>query len=186
MKFMRESGIETAVKRCIAKGVPLFGICGGYQILGNEISDPCNTEGGGSIAGMGMLNCKTVLSDKKKTVRTEGKINSITGFFSCISDTEFEGYEIHAGVTEDNGSELTSCGGSYNGNVAGCYIHGIFDNSRVSEKLVKKLYEAKGVEYRGGFADRKAYKEKQFDILAENVRNSIDMKLLYKILNEGI
>ncbi len=186
MKFMRESGIELAVKRCVSRNIPVFGICGGYQILGAEISDPENTEGGGSISGMGLLNCTTVFSKEKKTIQTNGKFSSITGFFSCLSDCEFNGYEIHSGVTSDKGNSLTNCGGSYNGNVAGCYIHGIFDNSEVSERLVKRLFEAKGIEYRGGFADRKAYKEKQFDILAENVRNSIDMKLLYKILNEGI
>ena len=90
------------------------------------------------------------------------------------------------GSTESSGKQLIDCGGEYNGNVYGCYIHGIFDSPQVSERIVKTLYEQKGVKYRGGIIDRVAYKKMQFDKLAEGVRNSIDMELLYKIVREGL
>ena len=70
MKWLRESGIEAAIKKCVSKGIPLFGICGGYQMLGEKISDPCNSESGGNIDGMGLLKCQTVFYPEKKRCRT--------------------------------------------------------------------------------------------------------------------
>ena len=64
MRWLRESGFETAIKKAVGK-VPVFGICGGYQMLGNKISDPENSEGGGEISGMGLLDAQTVFSSRK-------------------------------------------------------------------------------------------------------------------------
>lgn len=186
MKWLRESGIEAAVKRLAAKKVPVFGICGGYQMLGENISDPLGSECGGSINGMGLLSCKTVFGAEKKQTQTHGKFCDIGGIFGCLSGAEFSGYEIHMGSTESSGDQLLDCGGEYSGNVYGCYIHGIFDSPQVSERIVRTLYERKGVKYLGGIVDRAAYKELQFDKLAEGVRKSIDMELLYKIVGEGL
>ena len=178
MKYLRESGLEAAVKS--RKDTPVFGICGGYQILGRKISDPYNTECGGSIDGMNLLDCETVFSPEKKTVRTSGKFNDISGFFGFLSGKSFSGYEIHMGRTENRGDILTDCGGSYKNNAAGCYIHGIFDE--IAEDTVKNLFRKKGLEYMGGTADRKKYKENQFDILAENVRKNMDIDKIYEII----
>ena len=186
MKWLRESGMEAAVKRLASKDTPVFGICGGYQMLGETISDPHGSECGGSIDGMGLLSCRTLFGTEKTQTQTCGKFCDIGGVFACLSGAEFSGYEIHMGSTESSGKQLLDCGGEYKGNVYGCYIHGIFDSPQVSERIVKTLYERKGVKYRGGIIDRNAYKQSQFDILAEGVRNSIDMELLYKIVREGL
>ncbi len=186
MKWLVESGLEIAVKRAAEKGVPVFGICGGYQILGEKISDPDFSEGGGCTDGMGLLKCRTVFSQEKNRSRTSGKFLQVDGIFSCLTGAEFSGYEIHLGETESDEKPLLSCGGAQNGNIYGCYIHGIFDNSDVSERIVKALYKRKGIAFNGGTADRKAYKERQYDQLADEVRKNIDMELVYKILNEGI
>ena len=178
MNYMRESGMEEAVKNC--RNTPVFGICGGYQILGRKISDPYNTECGGSTDGMNLLDCETVFSNEKKTVRTSGKFNDISGFFSFLSGKSFSGYEIHMGRTENMGDILTDCGGSYKNNIAGCYIHGIFDE--IAEDIVRHLFSKKGLEYMGGTPDRKKYKENQFNILAENVRENLDMDKIYEII----
>lgn len=185
-KWLFESGLEITVKRLANKGVPVFGICGGYQILGETISDPDFSEGGGCTDGMGLLKCRTVFSQEKNRSRTSGKFAQVEGVFSCLTGAEFTGYEIHLGETESSDKPLLSCGGAQNGNIYGCYIHGIFDNSDVSERIVKALYERKGIAYNGGKTDRKAYKERQYDLLADEVRKNIDMELVYKILNEGI
>ena len=185
MKWLRESGMEAAVKRLASKDTPVFGICGGYQMLGETISDPQGSECGGSIDGMGLLSCRTLFGTEKTQTQTCGKFCDIGGVFACLSGSEFRGYEIHMGSTESSGKQLLDCGGEYKGNVYGCYIHGIFDSPQVSERIVKTLYERKGVKYRGGIIDRNAYKQLQFDILAEGVRNSINMELLYKIVREG-
>lgn len=153
-------------------------------MLGRKISDPLETENGGSIDGMNLLECETVFTADKKQYQTNGKFLDVEGFFSCLSGAEFSGYEIHMGVTDDSGKKLTSCGGSYKNNVYGCYVHGIFD--RVSERIVKRLFEAKGIDYIGGQTDRQAYKEKQFDILADSIRKNINMDLLYRIIENGV
>ena len=186
MKWLRESGMEAAIGRCAAKGVPVFGICGGFQMLGESISDPLGSEGGGSISGMGMLKCKTVFGAEKVQTQTEGNFCNIEGFWEFLSGAEFRGYEIHMGTTESDSPELLDCGGAYEGNVCGCYIHGIFDSQYVSERLVRHLFERKDIPYRGGTVDREEYKQAQFDMLAEGVRGSIDMDMLYRIIEEGI
>ncbi len=185
-KWLFESGLEIVVKRFADKGVPVFGICGGYQILGDTISDPDCSEGGGSTDGMGLLKCRTVFSQEKNRSRTSGTFGEVDGIFSCLSGAEFSGYEIHMGETESDSKPLLSCGGAQSGNTYGCYIHGIFDGTDVSGRIVKTLYERKGIAYNGGRTDRKAYKERQYDLLAEEVRKNIDMELVYKILREGV
>lgn len=190
MKWLRESGIEAAVKKCASNGVSVFGICGGYQMLGETVTDSVGAEGGGSISGMGLLKLKTDFSSEKTRSRTEGRFTDVSGIFSDLSGAEFYGYEIHNGKTVSEETPLLSCEnadlGAQSGSVYGCYIHGVFDSAEVSERIVKTLFERKGLTYGGGKTDRKAYKEMQFDILAKNVRENIDMELIYKILEQGI
>ena len=183
MRWLRESGIETAVKRAAAKGTPVFGICGGFQILGKKTADPGNSEGGGEIECMGLLDCETVFSAEKHQTQTSGKFAQIGGVLSALSGLRFSGYEIHMGETSCGGSALTDCGGTFSGNIYGCYIHGLFDEPEVSAAVVRTLYERKGLRFDGEGIDRKAYKERQFDILADEVRSALDMELVYKILD---
>lgn len=186
MKWLRESGLEAAVKKCASRGMPVFGICGGYQMLGQKIIDSVGAEGGGTIDGMGFFNSRTEFLSEKKRCRTEGTFDNIGGIFSCLTGVHFSGYEIHMGETVSEEKALLSCGGAQNKNVYGCYIHGIFDSEEVSERIVKTLYERKGLTYGGEKINRKKYKEMQYDILADEVRKNIDMKLIYKIIERGI
>lgn len=185
MKWVRESGMETMIKKQVSKGIPVFGICGGYQILGRSISDPSGAENGGSISGMGLLDCETVFSNKKFQTQVNGRFMKTGGFFDCLTGTEFDGYEIHMGVTDNYGKKLTSLGGSYNGSVYGCYVHGVFDGE-VSERIVKRLFAEKGLTYSGSCTDRHSYKERQFDILADGIRNNLNMDMLYRIIENGV
>ena len=77
-------------------------------------------------------------------------------------------------------------GGYFNGNVAGCYVHGIFDSAGVSGALVKALYDVKGLKFNGTVTDRRMHREKQLDELADVVRNSLDMDMIYRIIQEGV
>ena len=182
-RWLRESGLEAAIKKAAGK-VPVFGICGGFQMLGRNISDPGNSEGGGDIEGMGLLDCGTVFAAEKHRAQTSGRFAGVGGVFSALSGLPFSGYEIHMGETAVHGSPLLDCGGTFSGNVYGCYIHGLFDEPQVSSAVVRTLYERKGLHFDGTGIDRRAYKERQFDILADSVRESLDMELIYRILGQ--
>ncbi len=185
MRWLRESGMETAVKRLVSTGTPLFGICGGYQMLGNRITDPDGAEGGGEIAGMGLLDMETVFAREKQCCQVTGTFGKIAGFWEFLSGAAFSGYEIHHGRTEVSRAQLTSLGGMYHENVCGCYVHGIFDNAQVSGRLVSRLLTAKGITCGSAPMDRTAYKEQQFDKLADAVRESLDMDRIYRILQDS-
>ena len=200
LRSLRERGLDIAIRRAAADGVPVFGICGGYQMLGKRIRDPFGAEGGGETEGLGLLDCETVFEPEKRRTQTRGHFEAVEGFFSCLSGAAYEGYEIHMGRTYGCGSPLLRAdsdasgtaqpdecliGTSDGGNVCGCYVHGIFDAPEVSGSLVRHLFEVRGIPYAGGTADRTAYKEEQFDIAADEVRKSLDMELLYKIIFEG-
>lgn len=191
MKLLRENGLESVIKKSASRGVPVFGICGGYQMLGKRIADPENVEGGGEICGMELLDAETVFRKAKTRTQTTGKIDEVKGFFSCISGAEFEGYEIHMGETAVNGNSLALLSdgrsdGAVCGNVCGSYVHGLFDSKAVSEAIIKALFRKNNIEYSGNAIDRKSYKQTQYDILADEVRKNINMNLIYKILEEGL
>lgn len=193
LKWLRESGLETQILKQAAKGKVIFGICGGYQMLGMELSDPFNVESGGTMAGMGLLPTKTVF--EKEKVRTR-----VSGILAELSYVEFEGYEIHMGQTtydfneeelttidNVNGEDIIKNDGLYKDNVYGSYIHGIFDKEEVSKAIVESLCIHKGIDYSSiSTVDIEKYKEEQYDKLAEGIRNSLDMKAIYKILESGI
>ncbi|MGB4440321.1 MAG: cobyric acid synthase [Sedimentibacter sp.] len=188
LKWLRQSGLETKIKRYASEGKAVFGVCGGYQMLGEIINDPDNVEGGGSIRGLGLLKTRTTFYKEKTTTQTNGKINKLNGLYEKLSGIKVAGYEIHMGDTEIiEGDQMNTIDdkldGCVNNNVAGSYIHGIFDNSEVVNALVKILAEQKGISLNNlEDFDMKKYKENQYDILADCVRDSIDMEKIYKIV----
>ena len=200
LKWLRESGLETQILKQAAKGKVIFGICGGYQMLGMELSDPFNVESGGTMAGMGLLPTKTVFEKEKVRTRVSGNFNEVSGILAELSYVEFEGYEIHMGQTtydfneeelttidNVNGEDIIKNDGLYKDNVYGSYIHGIFDKEEVSKAIVESLCIHKGIDYSSiSTVDIEKYKEEQYDKLAEGIRNSLDMKAIYKILESGV
>lgn len=197
LRWLRESGLEARIKQLVAAGKVLFGICGGYQMLGNKISDDSGAEGGGSINGMGLLPVDTSFAKEKLRTRVSGRIDILDGILKGISGELIEGYEIHMGTSKVNGNSLctitdsvsgsTYVDGAYSGNVYGSYVHGIFDNGGIASGIIKALLESKGLEA-GHIVSRdiNEYKNSQYDILAKAVRESLDMKEIYRILEEGI
>ncbi|MDE5966919.1 MAG: cobyric acid synthase [Lachnospiraceae bacterium] len=185
--WLRESGLEAAIQKCVAEGTPLFGICGGYQMLGQKISDPNEVECGGEVTGMQMLPADTVFSGKKTRSRVSGTIGHVGGDFAALSGVSFTGYEIHMGVTKSEACSFSVLSngvedGAYRNNVYGSYVHGIFDERAVSETIVRALYEKKGLEYRTGAMEMQAYKELQYNRLADAVRENVSMEKIYGIL----
>ncbi len=181
LKWLRQCGLETAIKKCVANGTPLFGICGGYQMLGQKIFDPEQVEASGSyeISGMGLLDTETFFCCDKVQKQTKGRFHSVSGIFSELNGIEYEGYEIHMGRNEEELPVLTG-----KGNVYGSYIHGIFDAPKISDVILKAICEQKDIEFTEVTTfDVHEYKERQYDLLADAVRAGMDMELVYRILN---
>ena len=197
--WMRENGLEALILKEAAKGKLIFGICGGYQMLGETLSDPHGVEAGGTIKGMGLLPMDTVFAEKKTRTRVEGFFDQLTGAFAKLSDTKLEGYEIHMGETTLKGEAKSSTriqdsvtgesktDGAYLDNVCGTYVHGVFDKEAVAEAIVQIIGEKKGLDVSGMTGmDFAAFKETQYDILAAELRKHLDMKKIYEILEAGI
>ena len=181
LKWLRQSGLEGEILRFAAKGNPVFGICGGLQMLGLHISDPTGSEGGGSMDGLGLLPVKTAFDVQKTQRQTEGVFENIGGIFAPLNGLAFKGYEIHMGQSGDGAHVLQ------NGNVYGSYIHGIFDENGIAETIVRALYEKRGLPFSPDAPfDVHAYKEAQYDQLAAAVREARDMELIYQVLEEGV
>ena len=181
LKWMRQTGLEAEILKQASRGTPVFGVCGGLQMLGRTISDPYGTEGGGEIAGMGLLDIDTVFASAKTRTQTEGVFPQIGGIFSGLTGLKYRGYEIHMGQSGDSSAVLR------NGNVYGSYIHGIFDENGIAEAIARALYKERGLEFsEDNTFDIHAYKETQYDKLAETVREALDMDLIYRILEEGV
>jgi len=177
LEWMRESGLEVQVKKYASKGKPVFGICGGYQILGRTISDPGHVEHGGTMRGMELLPIDTVFEGDKVRAAEEGILSRVDGMFSLLSGLPFKGYEIHMGVSGALGNIINS------GNVYGTYIHGIFDKEEPLRAVAEALFRAKGLDPDSVRAmDADSYKQEQYDILADELRKALDMDKIYEIV----
>lgn len=179
--WLRQSGIEAAVLKYAATDKPVLGICGGYQMLGMSISDPHGVEHGGDMAGLGLLPFSTIFELEKVRKQVVATISNVGGIFQNLSGMAFEGYEIHMGLTDTDDNMVN------NGNVYGTFTHGIFDKEEVAREVVSSLLKEKGMDFSNVKAfDITAFKQTQYDILANALRKSLDMEAIYKILNEGV
>ena len=182
--WARQNGLETAVLKLASQGTPVLGICGGYQMLGEQIDDASGVEspGSASVRGMGLLPCRTTFAPSKTLTRI---CATVTGGF--LNGARLDGYEIHMGVTEVNGSPFCiSDSGRRDGcrreNVMGTYLHGLFDSGELTEKLCAWLCVRKGMEPENAVMEsHAAYKERQYNLLADGVRNALDMDTVRRI-----
>lgn len=184
LQWIKKSGIENAIKK-FAKRNLVFGICGGFQMLGKIISDPFNMEEGGKIKGLCLLDFETELGKEKTRTQISGTLPNLKGSFKFLSKKKYSGYEIHLGKILHAGKISDFPKGALNKNVAGTYIHGFFDNDDMALTLVKFLAEKKGVSINQNSFDYKNFKEEQYNILADAIRKSVDMDKIYKILKES-
>ena len=202
LKWMRQNGLEAAVKRAAGK-VSIFGICGGYQMLGYEIADPDSVEEGGRIRGMELLPVRTVLQKEKHRCQIDGKLEAVEGIFAGLTGYEFTGYEIHMGETVycgEDGKRSTSCAddamrnikitetvvSDSTGCVYGSYIHGLFDKGEIAGHMIQTLAREKGIILEGGvWEDYSTIKERQYDQLADTLREYLYMEDIYGMLREA-
>ena len=185
LAVMKENGLFVAVQRAAEAGTCIFGICGGFQMLGREILDPYGVEAGGRTEGLGLLPVDTVLEKEKVRTNFTGRVTGATGLLEGLQGLPVRGYEIHMGKTKPCNavSEWTSCGtGFCRENVYGTYIHGFFDQKEIAETVIQTIAQAKGKTIMiDGLKDYAAFKESQYDLLAKGLRESLDMKAVYRI-----
>ena len=194
LKWLRETGLEACLKKHVACGKPIFGICGGYQMLGQSVSDPHHIEEGGEIRGMELLPITTVFDQKKTRTQISGRFEQVNGIFSNLSHLPFHGYEIHMGKTYSIQSVLSltllenkNTDGAQKDNIYGTYVHGIFDDTSVVNAIIQSLLKVKGINYNTiKTIDTNKYKDTQYNILADIMRQNIDMKQIYDILEGTI
>ncbi len=196
LQWMRQNGMEEKIKKLARSGKCLvLGICGGFQMLGQELSDPHEMERGGQMQGMGLLPLRTVFAEKKVRRQVCGSIIPVcSGAWQALSGSSFSGYEIHMGRTEcmrETGrtAQITALDGSISAdgymdnNCMGTYVHGIFDSGTLRNHLLQLLFDRKGIVWKGKkTTDYRTHKNKQYDMLADLIRENTDMKAVYRMM----
>ena len=176
LEWMRNNGLEGAVKK-LAEIIPVCGICGGYQMMGRQISDPEGLEAGGTMRGMELLPVTTELRREKVRRQVRGTMHQMKGIFAALSGLRFEGYEIHMGRTEQAPDAVVFQSG---------------DSGAMASAIVDALAKKKGIVIddrtdaeAGICADYKAFKETQYDKLADVVSAHLNMEEVYGMLREA-
>ena len=190
MQVLQDSGIVDQIRQCADQGIRIFGICGGFQLLGKKISDPNHVESElDEIEGLGLLDVETQMQGTKRTTQVQAEHEGQL----------LEGYEIHMGETEisdqvspfsrivlQNGEETSRYDGavSLDKRIQGTYLHGVFDNSQWTRDYLNQIRLEKGLEPITDQAiDLKEFKDLQYDKLAAVIRDAVDMKKIYQIMN---
>lgn len=177
LKWLRESGMEAAILKLASKGTPIFGICGGFQMLGQKLTDPNGVEEGGEMKGMGLLPHSTDFASEKVRKAEEGVLSSVSGIFQGLSGQKYKGYEIHMGLSGANGNIINI------GDVYGTYIHGIFDQEEVARTVIASLMEKKGLDINNlKTFNMDEYKEEQYEILGREMEKALDMELIFSLI----
>ena len=179
---LRRSGMAAAVVKARRRGATVLGICGGYQMMGLEVQDPQHVEGDVErMPGLGLLPVTTTMSGEKRTRQVQCSL-------AAGSPAVLQGYEMHMGTTQPQEAAasplLTLADGTADGyrvddHCMGTYVHGILDNQPFIDYLLRpfadRLKASKPFDYA-------AFKQQQYDLLADHVRRHVDVDGIYKIL----
>lgn len=195
---VRESGLAQAIRQLVDGGTPLVGICGGYQMLGEEIADPHHTESSHDVVkGLGYLPMKTVFAEEKRTVQVAADCPGMEFYDGVLMGKGLSGYEIHMGRTEftapvrhpfhltrqgENAVNIWDGALSEDGRIFGTYLHGVFDHDGFRRQFLNVLRLHKGLRPLPVQRNRHLEKERAYDRLAETVRKSLDMEKLAAIM----
>ncbi len=200
LNYLKKSGLSEKISEAADKGIPVIGICGGYQMMGETLLDKYQTEGGiREIQGLGLLPVDTKFLPGKTTHQVKAEFNIKPPVFKDITDDQLTGYEIHMGETyyKDNAKPLfiikersrkqVSVGDgafSTEGNCFGTYMHGLFNNDNFRKGILNMLRMNKGLKLLDG--DETSYYDKmeeEFERLADIVGRNLDMDYLYSLLD---
>lgn len=195
--YLYKSGLAQAIKERAREGCMIIGICGGYQMLGERLLDPHQTEGRiKEIEGLGLLDLETTFTEEKITHRVTAEPKSKKGLFKEL-ETPLTGYEIHMGrtclgplaeplflLTSRSKKRIDREDGAIHkgGTIWGTYIHGLMDNQNLRHTLINYLARRKGLSpfIKESFVEDSL--EERIDRLAMVVREHLDLQLFYRIL----
>ena len=201
LAWMRERGLADRVTRLAELGIPVVGICGGYQMLGESIADPEGVESSpGTAAGLGLLPLVTVLAGEKSVHRVMARaVREIPVLGLGPGSPPLSGYEIHMGrsffagdpplrVVERDGAATEVDDGAMHAvlPVFGCYLHGLFENRCVLEGFLSALWSGRGrlpaTASCGEGRDWSLVREERIDRLADAVRGALRMGDIFRLL----
>ncbi len=197
LNWLRQSGLAQALLARHREGTPVMGICGGYQMLGETITDEIES-GLGVLPGLGLLATDTLFAPEKTTEQTRARLQTtLPGWLAGVSGMDISGYEIHMGTTtrrahcraalelhRPKGSTLADGAVSDDGLVFGTYLHGLFDSDAFTRGIVNALRQRKGLSALDVTVSYADYKAQQFDILANAMREHIDIEKIYQIMHD--
>lgn len=204
LRFLHENGLAECIALLHQRGVPIIGICGGYQMLGSLVRDPLGMESGlNAMPGLGLLPVETIFAPHKHTRQARQTVRSDRGVLRDAKGLSLCGYEIHMGHTRKVGKGLCEAfarpdsqdmaqdrhdgdAGTVNahGTVFGTYLHGLFDNLTFTRILLNNLREAKGLAPLSVSLDSYVdFREREYDRLADMAETSLDMALLRRIID---
>lgn len=195
LRNIKENKLFQKIKDAKENGTFIFGICGGYQMLGKVVLDKLGVEGEISQEeGFGFLDIKTRFNEEKVTKQTQAKILCDLYNISGIKNETVSGYEIHNGISkigksvipfiEDTDGEVIGvCNDKKD--VAGTYLHGIFDSEEFSRIFIKSLKEKNNIKISEEDILEKVsqYKDSEYDRIAKIFQENIDIDKLDDILN---
>lgn len=200
LDYLYQHGYIEEIRELHEKGVPVIGICGGYQMLGQMIYDPDHVESHlDEIKGLGLLPTATTMGAMKTTHQVTFTAKELPILGAPFSDEEMVGYEIHMGgtVIEDESVEITPAfmintrseqpveiadGFLAGDTVLGTYIHGLFDNDKLRRHILNGIRRQKGLEELPIMFRYFAHKEEAYDRLADIVASHLDMDFIDKLL----
>ena len=202
LKYIRKNGLEEQIIELQKRGKLIFGVCGGYQMLGKKLKDPYHVEGEvEEFDGIGLLDIETTFEKEKTTTQVEAIINkNLNGYMKNLEGKAVKGYEIHMGIStigekvknlnsinKKLDEEVDYVEGSVNkeGNVVGTYLHGIFDEIDFTRSLLNNIREQKGLDkIESSVESFDEFKQNEYDKLADLLREHLDIDKIYEIMNE--
>ncbi|ACZ18301.1 cobyric acid synthase CobQ [Thermanaerovibrio acidaminovorans DSM 6589] len=193
LRWLKARGFPRAILEELGRGALVWGICGGYQMLGLSISDPLGVEGGGEEAGLGLLPVRTVFEGSKVLGPARARVMG-GHWLDRIAGAFVEGYEIHAGRTilEDGMAPLILDGGipdgafGMDGRVFGAYLHGLADDPLFRRALLNHVRSLWGLEsLRGEAMSGRAMRDRRYDRLADFLEERLDVGKIEEMVFGG-
>jgi len=180
LQALREAGTDKELQKARERGVPVIGICGGYQMLGTTLIDAGFESVAGTYEGLGLLDCVThFTSYTKNTTQVTRQASGAGPILSAMG--EVTGYEIHMGVTSGGTDREALIGDgrvSDDGLVFGTYMHGLFLNPSAANALLSYLYGKKGLD----FIPLSAEAVDPYEALADLFEEHVDMEMIVTLL----